>query len=271
MSSLDAAEDLLDQSEAGELAGADVLTVDIDGFEGPLHLLLALARRNKIDLARLSILRLAEQYLAFIADAKRRRLDLAADYLLMAAWLAYLKSRLLLPAQKGEAADPDAEGMAERLAFRLVRLDAMRRAVERLQGGRIDGRDVFARGAPQRSVVAREVVWRATLYEITTAFAAVRLREVSRRAHVVARQPVLSLDVARRRLAGMAPALTDWRPVTELRPAEDDAPGAPPTSVVASFFSAALELTRDRLVELRQDAPLREVYVRGRRDGGGRR
>lgn len=251
------------ESEAGEAEGRDAFVVDVEGYEGPLHMLLALARRQKVDLARISILQLAEQYLEFVRDARDRRMDLAADYLLMAAWLAYLKSRLLLPRpDRGPDADGDPAELADRLAFRLTRLDAMRRAGETLMAGLVDGRDVFARGAPERSVVSRRTTWEASLFDVMTAFADIQVRRLKERAHTVARQPVLTLEVARRRLIEMAAEMEEWRAVQSLHPAPQDAPDAPARSVVASFFSAALELTRDRALDLRQDAPMREVYVR---------
>ncbi|MBI1339644.1 segregation/condensation protein A [bacterium] len=256
------------ETEAQDAEGRDAFVVDVDGYEGPLHLLLALARRQKVDLARVSILQLAEQYLAFVSDARDRRMDLAADYLLMAAWLAFLKSKLLLPgAGKAEEEEPS-EGAAGRLAFRLARLDAMRQAGDALMAGLVDGRDVFARGAPERAVVARTTHWEASLYDVMSAFADIQLRRIKLKAHTVERQPVLTLDTARRRLVAMAAEMEEWRSVQSLRPEPGDAPDAPGRSVVASFFSAALELTRDRALELRQDAPLRDVLVRRPRSVG---
>ena len=144
----------------------DIFRVDVGGYEGPLHLLLELARRQKVDLLHLSMFELAEQYLVFIEDAKKRRMDLAADYLLMASWLAFMKSRLLLPKpEKPEEDEPTGEEMAARLAFRLKRLDAMRDAVKELQGGPILDNVVFLRGTPEQPKVIRHTEWNASLYE----------------------------------------------------------------------------------------------------------
>ncbi|MEM6625223.1 MAG: ScpA family protein [Pseudomonadota bacterium] len=241
----------------------DAFLVDIEGFEGPLHLLLALARKQKVDLLRVSILELAEQYLAFILEAKSKRVDLAADYLLMASWLAYLKSRLLLPKPETIVDDePDGEGMAARLAFRLARLNAMRDAMQALQAGNVSGRDVFTRGAPERPKIVKTRKFNTELYDVMTSFANIYERKAKTQSHVVQRPPVLALEAARQRLKGVAPSLDNWEPIRDLPPPIDLEPETPAKSILASFFSAALELTRDRAVDMRQDAPLSDVYVR---------
>jgi len=257
-------EDMLAQAEAGaaDADSASAFRVDLEGYEGPLHLLLELARRQKVDLAKISILALADQYLDFIRSAKSMRMDLAADYLLMAAWLAYLKSKLLLPSDKKEEDELDPEALAGRLAFRLRRLDAMRKAVDDLYRGNVDGRDVFRRGDPQLAKIIRKPLWNNTLHDILKAFGDINVRKVKQRAHVIPRQPVLPLESARRQLVLMVPELEDWLSVQSIRAAEEDAKDAPRRSEVASFFSAALELTRDRALELRQDQPFSDVYVR---------
>lgn len=262
---------LVEQVSAGaqDADARNAFLVDLDGYEGPLHLLLDLARRQKVDLRRISILELADQYLAFVRDAQDRRMDLAADYLLMAAWLAYLKSRLLLPApvEAPEDGASGGEAMAQRLAFRLARLAAMREAAADLYRGQLDGRDVFARGDPERPRIVHTPVWTTSLYDLLKAFGEINGRKVRRRAHLVRRQPVLPLEAARRRLAALLPELDDWTTVETIRTRVGADPEAPVRSVVASVFSAALELTRDRAVELRQDAPFRDIYVR--RSGAG--
>jgi len=257
-------EDMLAQAEAGaaDADSASAFRVDLDGYEGPLHLLLELARRQKVDLAKISILALADQYLDFIRSARSMRMDLAADYLLMAAWLAYLKSKLLLPSDKKEEDELDPEALAGRLAFRLRRLDAMRKAVDDLYRGNVDGRDVFRRGDPQLAKIIRKPLWNNTLHDILKAFGDINVRKVKQRTHVIPRQPVLPLESARRQLVLMVPELEDWLSVLSIRAAEEDAMDAPRRSEVASFFSAALELTRDRALELRQDQPFSDVYVR---------
>jgi segregation and condensation protein A len=249
-------------SEAGDADADNQFCVDIDGFEGPLHLLLSLARKQKVDLARISILALAEQYLAFVSEARARRIDLAADYLLMAAWLAYLKSRLLLPGEPSREDEPDADDLAGRLAFRLKRLEAMRRAAEHLKAGRIDGQDVFGRGMPEAPTILRTPVWTTTLHDLMKAFGDVNNRRHRVRKHVIRRQPVLPLDTARKRLSAMLPELEDWRAVHRIQPSAEEAASATARSVIASFFSAALELTRDRALELRQDVTFGDLYVR---------
>jgi len=238
------------------------LVVDVEGFEGPLDLLLMLARQQKVDLAKISILALADQYLAYVRAAHDRKMDLAADYLLMAAWLAYLKSKLLLPSDKKEEDDIDPEAMAGRLAFRLRRLDAMRKAVDDLYAGNVDGRDVFHRGDPQRAKIIRKPIWTTTLHDILKGFGDINVRKVKQRAHVIARQPVLPLESARRTLVELAPQLEEWLAVQSIRASEEDTKDAPRRSEVASFFAAALELTRDRALELRQDRHFSDVYVR---------
>jgi len=261
-------EDLLSSAahDAAEADARNAFLVDVDGFEGPLHLLLELARRQKVDLAHISILELANQYLAFVEDARDRRIDLAADYLLMAAWLAFLKSKLLLPRDKPADADGgEGDEMAGRLAFRLARLDAMRRAGKDLMDGRIDGRDVFRRGDPQTATVVRTPVWTTNLHDLMKAFGDVNSRKYRRRSHVIRRQPVLALDTARRQLKTELPEMTEWRSVMTFR--TENAEEAPQRSVTASIFSAALELARDRALELRQDAPFTDVYLRKARSG----
>jgi segregation and condensation protein A len=261
-------EDMLAQAEAGaaDADGRHAFLVDLDGFEGPLHLLLELARRHKVDLAKISILALADQYLDYVRAARDRKMDLAADYLLMAAWLAYLKSKLLLPSDKKDEDDIDPEAMAGRLAFRLRRLDAMRKAVDELYAGNIDNRDVFRRGDPQRAKIIRKPIWTTTLHDILKGFGDINVRKVKQRAHVIARQPVLPLESARRTLVELAPQLEEWLAVQAIRASEEDAKDAPRRSEVASFFAAALELTRDRALELRQDRHFSDVYVRRARE-----
>jgi segregation and condensation protein A len=257
-------EDMLAQAgaDAADADARNTFRVDIEGFEGPLHLLLDLARRQKVDLAHISILDLANQYLAFIADAQDRRMDLAADYLLMAAWLAYLKSKLLLPRENLAEDEVDGDALASRLAFRLKRLDAMRQAHADLYEGNLDGRDVFRRGTPEHARIVRKSVWTTTLYDLMKGFADINARKVKQRAHVVKRQPVLALETARRRLVQMMPELIEWTSVQSMRVPQEVAGEAPQRSVTASFFSAALELTRDRAIELRQDRLFSDLYVR---------
>src|SRR5437660_5235084 len=183
------------------------LVVDVEGFEGPLDLLLALARQQKVDLAKISILALANQYLVFIEEARKLRMELAADYLVMAAWLAYLKSRLLLP-DAVEAGSPSAEDMAAALAFRLKRLEAFRAAAEQLVTRPQLQRDVFARGAPEPIVDVKRPEWSATLYDLLSAYAVQRQKQAL--SHVrLARRTVWSLAEARTALERLIGVATD--------------------------------------------------------------
>lgn len=261
--------DFLEDQPPPERASDDPqLVVDVDGFEGPLDLLLTLARSQKVDLTRISILALVEQYLAFVSDARLMRLELAADYLVMAAWLAYLKSRLLIPEQKGED-EPSGEELAAALAFRLQRLEAMRKAAEALMARNRLGRDVFARGAPQTLAVQRKSVWSATIYDLLTAYAAQRQRQ-SVTSVRVRRRTVWSLQDARDLLARLVGDMADWTPINAylIDYLADEGERA---TVIASTFSASLEMVREGQIELRQSDPFAPIYLRRRqeaRDGG---
>jgi segregation and condensation protein A len=255
-------EDMLAQASAEAADAKDAFVVDLEGYEGPLHLLLDLARKHKIDLVKISILKLADQYLIYVREAQAKKIDLAADYLLMAAWLAFLKSKLLLPSEKKDEDELDPDELAGRLAFRLRRLDAMRKAVNELYEGNLDGRDVFPRGDPQLAKIIRKPLWNSTLHDILKAFGDINVRKVKVQTHVVKRQPVVPLDTARRKLAALVPDLIDWASIQSMRAEDEESKDAPRRSEVASFFSAALELTKDRAVELRQDQLFSDVYVR---------
>src|SRR5438477_8788166 len=238
-----------------------MLIVDVDGFEGPLDLLLALARHQKVDLAKISILALADQYLAFIEAARKFRLELAADYLVMAAWLAYLKSRLLLP-ETAPTDGPSAEDMATALANRLRRLETIREAAKSLMTRPQLGRDIFIRGAPERIAQIRHPRFTATLYDLLTAYAAQRQRRVLANMHLTKRT-VWSLSEARaslERLVGMA---EDWSCMDEFLISYVVEPSQRAT-VFASSFAAALELVREGAAELRQDKAFAPLFVRKR-------
>ncbi len=243
--------------ETAPASEADRLTLDIDGWEGPLDLLLTLARAQKVDLARISILALVEQYLAFIADAKKLRLEIAADYLVMAAWLAYLKSCLLLP--KDPTVDPSPEELALRLQLRLQRLQAMREAGARLIGRDRIGRDVFPRGAPEGLTVVRKAAWRADLYDLISAYGIVRARGAPA-VHVVARRPVMTLDEAIHRLERMIGAKLEWTALEAFLPETRD--GEFRKSALASSFVATLELARLGKIEIEQAGSFAPLYVR---------
>lgn len=258
--------------ESWEMPGPDdapqpeeALVVAIDGFEGPLDLLLAMARLQKVDLSRISILALAEQYLAFIAEAGRLRLELAADYLVMAAWLAYLKSRLLLPREGKDEAEPSGEELAQRLAFRLMRLEAMREAAAKLMTRVRLGRDVFARGMPEGMRTVRETTYTAQIYDLLKAYAEQRSRTV-KRVHVVKARTVWSIKDARQRLERLVGESTGgWEQLDLFLEQYLPAPDAGRT-VLASSFGATLEMAREGLIEIRQDAPYAPIYMR-KKDG----
>jgi segregation and condensation protein A len=235
------------------------LVVDVDGFEGPLDLLLSLARSQKVDISRISILALAEQYLAYIEEIRLLRLELAADYLVMAAWLAYLKSRLLLPDEKDDD-EPSGEELAAALAFRLQRLEAMRDAAARLANSNRLGRDVFPRGMPEPVIVARKSEYSATLYDFLSAYAAQRQEKAIAVVHVRARS-VWSLQQAREILKRMIGKTADWIPLKAfLSPylVTDEVCA----TVIASSFSASLELVREGQIDLRQTEPFAPLYIR---------
>jgi len=238
---------------------ADAFLVDVEGFEGPLDLLLALARAQKVDLARISILALAEQYVAFINEARRLRLELAADYLVMASWLAYLKSRLLLPKQADDE-EPTGEEMAAVLAFRLQRLEAMRDASVKLVNRNRLGRDVFPRGQPEGVRVERRSIYHATLYDLLKAYGEQRSRQAISRV-VLAPRKVVSLKAAREILERLVGDIAAWTPLDALVDEFIDDPDMKRTAT-ASTFTASLELCREGQIELRQEKTFGPLYMR---------
>jgi segregation and condensation protein A len=243
--------------------GADepALVVDVEGFEGPLDLLLALARQQKVDLAKISVLALAEQYLAFIEEARKLRLELAADYLVMAAWLAYLKSRLLLP----EVAGPDgptAEDMANALAWRLKRLEAFREVATQLMGLPQLQRDVFRRGDPEPIADIKHPQWTATLYDLLSAYAKQRQQSVFN--HVqFKKRAVWALQEAREILERLIGQAGDWAPLDKYLMEYLVEPSMRAT-VMASSLAATLELVREGFMEVHQQSPFSPIYLRKR-------
>jgi segregation and condensation protein A len=235
------------------------LVVDVDGFEGPLDLLLHLARNQKVDLTQISVLELARQYLVFIEKARALRLELAADYLVMAAWLAFLKSKLLIPEPKIEG-EQTGEEMAALLQFRLKRLEAMRDAAARLINRNRLGRDVFARGMPEMVIVEKTSEYHASLYDLLTAYAQQRQREAID--HVeIAKRAVWSLTEAREILRKLVGDVSDWTALDSFIIAYIATPQMRRTAI-ASTFAASLELVRERVLEMRQDAPFATLYMR---------
>lgn len=235
------------------------LVIDVAGFEGPLDLLLFLARNQKVDLTRISVLALAEQYLGFIESARRIRLELAADYLVMAAWLAYLKSRLLIP-QPAKDDGPSGEEMAATLAFRLRRLEAFRDAAGRLVNRDRLGRDFFGRGAPEVIAEERRSAFDSTLYDLLSAYASLRQRNAVTNV-TIARRRVWSLAEARLMLARLIGDLDEWTALDGflMRYLTDPEERA---TVIASSFAATLELVREGRIELRQDGAFGALYMR---------
>jgi segregation and condensation protein A len=237
------------------------LVVDVEGYEGPLDLLLALARNQKVDLAKISILALANQYLDFIETARKMRLELAADYLVMAAWLAFLKSRLLLP-EPPHADGPSAEDMATALANRLRRLEAIREAANRLMTRPQLGRDVFSRGQPERIAEIKHPQWTATLYDLLSAYAVQRQRTVLATVRFAKRE-VWSLAEARATLERLVGLSEDWSVLDDYLISFCVDPSQRAT-VFASSFAAALEMVREGHAELNQSQAFAPLYMRKR-------
>jgi segregation and condensation protein A len=236
------------------------LIVDVEGFEGPLDLLLQLARQQKVDLREISILALAQQYLAFMERAARSRIELAADYLVMAAWLAYLKSRLLLPRDPEE--EPAAEELARELAHRLARLEAMREAGQGLMDRPRLGRDVFARGDVEAVTEARAIRFTASLHDLLTAYARLRTRDEFR-PFALDRRGVYTMEEALERLRPLLGDLLDWVDLGDwLPPGWLEGPRR--RAATAATFAAALELVREGAAELRQDGAFTPIRLRAR-------
>jgi len=239
----------------------DALYLALDGWEGPLDLLLELARKQKVDLREISILSLVDQYLSFLDGAEQLKLEVAADYLVMAAWLAYLKSSLLLP--RDEQEDPSPEELALRLHLRLQRLGAMREAAGRLMGRDRVGRDVFLRGSPEGLRTDRKITWQVEWYDLVRAYGRVKTRNQPA-LHTVRDRQVMTLESALDRVSSMLGLTLDWMELRDFMPAGADAKLR--KSAMASSFVAALELARTGRAELAQDdifGPLRLRRVRG--------
>jgi segregation and condensation protein A len=248
-----------------EIAPDDALVLDLDGFEGPLHVLLALARSQKVDLLKISITRLAEQYLAFIQEARRLRFSLAADYLVMASWLAYLKSRLLLPRTERKAGDePAPEELALALAYRLKKLEAMRKAVEALTSRPQLKRDVFARGDPEARLIIPSAKIDANVFDLMSAYVTQRRREAERHYDPTRRIEAYSLEDARDNLRSQLPKLTNWTALDDVAPQPVGEGGPRRISYIASTLSASLELCKEGQLQLQQLATFDTLYMRKR-------
>lgn len=248
------------ENDDARLTGEPELVVDVAGFEGPLDLLLHLARNQKVDLARISILALAEQYLSFVEKVRALRLELAADYLVMAAWLAFLKSKLLIPKQPGE--EESGEELAAVLQFRLRRLEAMRDAAARLVNRNRLGRDVFQRGMPEMVIVEKRNEYSASLYDLLTAYASQRQRLAISNV-TIAKRGVWSLKDARSLLARLIGSTGDWTALDSFLIEYLASPEEKRTAM-ASSFAATLEMVREGSLEMRQQEVFAPIYLRGR-------
>lgn len=255
-------EDFDTDDSIGARRKAEALIVDVQGFEGPLDLLLSLSRTQKVDLRRISVLDLAEQYLGFIERARELRIELAADYLLMAAWLAYLKSRLLLPPDPSEEG-PSGEELAAQLAFQLERLQAMREAAARLMGRDIKGRDFFARGAPEALAVARKTRIEASLLDLMRAYARLRTRDEFR-PYAFDRSDIYPYETALERLIALVPDAAGWTSLQSYLPEGWRGAPARKRSAMASTFAATLELAKQGRIELRQSESFAPLHLRHR-------
>ena len=235
------------------------LVVDLEGYEGPIDMLLTLAREQKVDLTKISILQLADQYLAYISAARRLRLEIAADYLVMAAWLAYLKSRLLLPEPAPED-EPSGAELAAALTHQLQRLEAMQQAGARLMARPLLGRDVFARGAPEGLPRVLKPIYEATLYDLLRAYGDQRQRKEQAVLHIEAPE-LFSMDDALQRLGRVLGRVPDWRSLMSFLPPGLRG-GIVERSAVAATFAASLELVRSGRLQLRQDSAFGPIYIR---------
>jgi segregation and condensation protein A len=242
-------------------AEIDALILNLDGYAGPLDVLLDLARTQRVDIRKISMIRLVDQYLDFVAAARAKSLELAADYLVMASWLTYLKSKLLIPQPAGADGEPTADEMAARLAFQLQRLEAMRKAAESLMNLPQYGVDFFSRGAPEGVRVLKSPLWQAELFELLQAYTRQRVAAVDR-TYKPEPPRVFSIEEARARIARLLGSIPDWTPLVTLTPVHDI--DAPASSVVASAFNAALEFAKNGAMEIRQVAHFEPIYVRQR-------
>ncbi|WP_112321460.1 segregation and condensation protein A [Oceanibium sediminis] len=250
--------------DTAERLAAEALVVDVDGFEGPLDLLLTLSRTQKVDLRKVSVLALAEQYLRFVEEAKRLRIELAADYLVMAAWLAFLKSRLLLPPDP-EDEGPSGEELAAHLAFQLERLEAMRRVAAQLMGRDQLRRDFFPRGEVQGVSHLKKVRYDATLLDLMQAYARVKTRDDFEPFHLK-RGPVYTMEQALERMRGLIGAATEWSTLERFLPEGWQVNPKKRRSALAATFAASLELAKLGKLELRQQETFAPIEMRARRD-----
>lgn len=251
-------------SHIAERQAAEALIVDVDGFEGPLDLLLTLSRTQKVDLRQISVLALAEQYLKFVEEARKLRIELAADYLVMAAWLAFLKSRLLLPPDPSEDG-PSGEELAAHLAFQLERLAAMRDCAARLMGRDQLGREFFARGVPEGVERVRRVTYTATLLDLMQGYARIRTRD-DFRPYVMDRDSVMTMEQALDRMRGLVGFAGDWTDLVSYLPEGWEVDPKRRRSATASHFAASLELAKAGAIDIRQSETFAPIQIRKRPD-----
>ncbi|MGD9293506.1 MAG: ScpA family protein [Roseobacter sp.] len=249
-----------DTLSVADRMAAEALIVDVDGFEGPLDVLLTLSRTQKVDLRRISVLALAQQYLAFVERAKVLRLELAADYLVMAAWLAFLKSRLLLPPDPQDEG-PSGEELAAHLAFQLERLQAMRDAAARLMGRDRLGRDFFARGRIHEVTRVRKIRYTATLLDLMQGYARIRTRDEFR-PYVMDRDAVFTMEQALDRMRGLIGYAGDWTDIASYLPEGWELDPARRRSATAATFAASLELVKEGQLEIRQAETFAPIQLR---------
>ncbi|SFI69853.1 segregation and condensation protein A [Celeribacter neptunius] len=261
--------DISDILSVEERLAAEALIVDVDGFEGPLDLLLQLSRTQKVDLMKISVLHLAQQYLLFVEKAKELRIELAADYLVMAAWLAFLKSRLLLPPDPSDEG-PSGEELAAHLAFQLQRLEAMREAAAKLMARDQKGRDFFVRGIPEEVQRRRQVTYTASLLDLMQAYARVRTKDEFR-PFVMDREAILSMEQALEQMRYLIPYAVEWADLSSYLPEGWQLDPKKRRSATAATFAASLELAKQGQIELRQGGTFAPIQIKARRrENGGR-
>ncbi|RPE71642.1 condensin subunit ScpA [Pacificibacter maritimus] len=264
MSQTDAQFEFSEALSVEERLAAEALIVDVDGFEGPLDLLLTLSRTQKVDLRTVSILQLAHQYLAFVEKAKELRIELAADYLVMAAWLAFLKSRLLLPPDPADEG-PSGEDLAAHLAFQLERLSAMRDAGAKLMARDQKNRDFFVRGVPETMERVRNVTYTASLLDLMQGYARIRTKDEFR-PFVLDRKSILSMEQALERMRGLISFAGDWTDLSSYLPEGWELDPKKRRSATAATFAASLELAKAGKIELRQGETFAPIQIRSRTD-----
>lgn len=251
-----------DQISVAERVAAEALIIDVDGFEGPLDVLLTLSRTQKVDLRKISVLELARQYLSFVEQAKALRLELAADYLVMAAWLAFLKSRLLLPPDPTEEG-PSGEELAAHLAFQLERLQAMRDCAARLMGRDQLGRDFFARGQIEVVERVKKVTYTATLLDLMQGYARIRTRD-DFRPFILDRESVFTMEQALERMRGLIGYAGEWTDIVSYLPEGWESDPVKRRSATAATFAASLELVKEGHLEMRQSESFAPIQLRKR-------